>query len=208
MWLCARRALAGDPGSADPGTGNPGTGNPGSGDPGSGDPGSDARPGPSVFVDATAGPSRRQATLLVRTSSSLPGAAGLNETVMTGLILVVDDNAVQAGARRDILARVGASVVTASGGDHALALLDDPAFHASLGLLITDHLMPGMGGPELVRSMLLRLPGLPILVLSGLPEAEEEYAKLPVVFRLKPCPPGELIRLARHLLGGQSLLSA
>lgn len=127
---------------------------------------------------------------------------------MTGLILLVDDNAVQASVRRDILVRSGASVAVSTSGAHALALLDDPAFRASLGLLITDHVMPGMSGPELVQIMIRRMPGLPVLVLSGLPEAEAEYAGLPVVFRLKPCPPGELIRLARHLLGGQSLLSA
>ncbi len=127
---------------------------------------------------------------------------------MTGLILLVDDNTVQASIRRDILARSGATVAVSPGGEHALARLDDPAFRASLGLLITDHIMPGIGGPELALAMHRRMPGLPILVLSGLPEAEAEYAALPVIFRLKPCPPGELIRLARHLLGGRSLLSA
>lgn len=127
---------------------------------------------------------------------------------MTGLVLLVDDSAVQAEVRRDILARSGASVAVALNGQRALALLEDPGFRASLGLLITDHSMPGMGGPELVRQALDRLPRLPILVLSGLDEAEEEYRDLPVLFRLKPCPPGELIRLAHQLLGGQSLLSA
>ncbi len=98
--------------------------------------------------------------------------------------------------------------MVSTSGAHALALLDDPGFRASLGLLITDHIMPGMGGPELARTMHDLLPDLPILVLSGLAEAEAEYAGLPIVFRLKPYPPSELIRLARHLLGGRSLLSA
>lgn len=127
---------------------------------------------------------------------------------MTGLILLVDDSAVQAEVRRDILARSGAGVAVATDGARALALLEDPGFRASLGLLITDHSMPGMGGPELVRAALLRVPHLPILVLSGLADAEEEYQGLPVLFRMKPCPPGELIRLTHRLLGGQSLLSA
>ncbi len=127
---------------------------------------------------------------------------------MTGLILLVDDNAVQGSARRDILVRAGAHVQLARSGVEALRMLADPALRASLGLLVTDHLMPGMDGPSLVRALVAEMPGLPVLVLSGLPDAEAAYAGLPVHFRLKPFPPGELIRLTRHLLGGQSLLSA
>ncbi len=127
---------------------------------------------------------------------------------MTSLILLVDDNAVQGTARRDILERAGVSVQLARNGEEALRMLAEPGMRASLGLLITDHLMPGMNGPALVRSMLAELPGLPVVVLSGLPGAEAEYVGLPVHFRLKPFPPGELIRLTRHLLGGQTLLSA
>ncbi len=127
---------------------------------------------------------------------------------MTGLILLVDDNAVQGSARRDILVRAGAHVQLARSGEEAVRMLADPAFRASLGLLVTDHLMPGMDGPSLVRALLAELPELPVLVLSGLPDAEGAYAGLPVHFRLKPFPPGELIRFTRHLLGGQSLLSA
>ena len=87
-------------------------------------------------------------------------------------------------------------------------MLEDPAVRASAGLLVTDHLMPGMQGPELVARVRELLPDLPVLVLSGLPDAEEEYAATPVFFRLKPCPPNELIRLVKHLLAAQTLRSA
>lgn len=67
-------------------------------------------------------------------------------------------------------------------------------------LVITDHLMPGMNGPQFVTLMRGHYPRLPVIVLSGLQEAEEEYETLDVIFRLKPLPPDELIGLVRSLL--------
>ncbi len=127
---------------------------------------------------------------------------------MSANILLVDDNAVQAEARHAILARAGMCVVVATSGEDALAQIENEALRQTVGLLITDHLMPGMNGPELVARMLGILPGLPVLVLSGLPDAESEYAPEQVVFRLKPLPPLELIRMAQHMLGQQSLRTA
>ena len=55
--------------------------------------------------------------------------------------------------------------------------------------MITDHLMPGMSGAEFVRSLRKTHPKLPVLVISGLEEAEEEYAGMNVTFRMKPLLP-------------------
>jgi CheY-like chemotaxis protein len=123
-------------------------------------------------------------------------------------ILLVDDSPIQAETRRAVLSSFGALVTVATSASEALGLLEDASMLASLGLLVTDHLMPGMNGPELVKRVRTLLPGLPILVLSGLPDAEIEYEGHAVLFRLKPFPPGELIRLARHMLGDQALRSA
>ncbi len=127
---------------------------------------------------------------------------------MIGHILLVDDNPMQAQARQIILERSGAVVLTADGAASALQVLNQPEVCASIGLLITDHLMPGMNGPELVRRVRQLLPSLPILVLSGLPDAEGEYREDKVLFRLKPFPPAELIRLVKHLLSERSLRTA
>ncbi len=127
---------------------------------------------------------------------------------MKSRILLVDDNFVQAEARRAILSRSGAEVVLARGAAEALACIEDPDFRDQVGLLVTDHLMPGMNGPELVRLVRAILPELPVLVLSGLPDAEQDYADSPVLFRLKPFPPAELIRLTKHMLGSRTLRSA
>jgi len=65
---------------------------------------------------------------------------------------------------------------------------------------VTDHLMPGMNGVEFVSR--LRKAGylLPVLVLSGYAEVEEEYVSLDVSFRVKPFPPDQLVALVQFLL--------
>jgi CheY-like chemotaxis protein len=74
--------------------------------------------------------------------------------------------------------------------------------------MVTDHLMPEMNGPELVRRVREIVPNLPILVLSGLPEAEAEYGALDVLFRLKPFPPDQLIEATRALISPPVLRTA
>jgi len=117
-------------------------------------------------------------------------------------ILLVDDNGIQAATRKAILARLGRNVIVAGDGAQALKLLDlvTPSSRP-VGLVITDHLMPGMNGPQFVAQLRDRFPQLPVLVLSGLAEAEDAYVDLDVTFRMKPLPPDELLRLVRTLLG-------
>jgi CheY-like chemotaxis protein len=119
---------------------------------------------------------------------------------MTSHILLVDDNAIQAATRKAILSRLGRNVIVASDGAKALeALLAADAAHP-VGLVITDHLMPGMNGPEFVTELRRRYPQLPVLVLSGMEDAEEAYEDLDVVFRMKPLPPDDLLHLVLKLL--------
>lgn len=119
---------------------------------------------------------------------------------MTADILLVDDNAIQATTRRSILLRAGREVVLADGAAQALSMLEDPSLPNSLGLVITDHCMPGMNGPEFVSRLRALLPRVPVVVLSGFPDVEAEYADLKVVFQLKPVAPDQLIALAESLL--------
>ena len=59
-------------------------------------------------------------------------------------------------------------------------------------------------GAEWCRNLCAKLrqenDWLPVIVLSGMPEAESEYEGLDVVFRVKPVPPPELIELVRTCL--------
>jgi CheY-like chemotaxis protein len=112
-------------------------------------------------------------------------------------ILIVDDNPIQAVTRRLILEKAHFPVVIAESGPAALEKFDagEP-----FGMVITDHCMPEMSGPELVKRLREQSATLPIMVLSGLPEAQLEYEGMDVTFRLKPIQPQELIELSRTLL--------
>ncbi len=118
---------------------------------------------------------------------------------MSFVILLVDDNPVQASTRQVILTRSGNKVFAAASAAEALNELAKPEFAQSVRLVITDHLMPAMKGPQFVVKLRQRFPTMPVLVLSGLPDAEIEYAGLNVVYRLKPIAPEELIQLTRTL---------
>ncbi len=119
---------------------------------------------------------------------------------MTADILLVDDNAIQAATRKAILTRSGRSVMVACSGDQALQMLAGTTPARPVRLVITDHLMPGIQGPEFVAELRRLFPRMPVLVLSGLADAEEAYEGLEVTFRLKPLPPDDLLDLVRTLL--------
>jgi CheY-like chemotaxis protein len=104
---------------------------------------------------------------------------------MSGQILLVDDNQIQSTTRRAILEGAGFTVDVAPNGQ---------------GLIITDHLMPVMSGQEFVTELRSRGVSLPVVVLSGFPDAEAEYEGLDAIFRLKPLDPEHLIHLSQELL--------
>ena len=123
-------------------------------------------------------------------------------------ILLVDDDKVQSLTRKVILKQTGHDVVVANGAYSALRMLKNEEFAQSLLMVVTDHLMPEINGPDLVRELRRAKPTLPVLVLSGLPAAENEYAGLEVTFRLKPFPPEELIALVQQLVGSPARRTA
>jgi DNA-binding NtrC family response regulator len=120
---------------------------------------------------------------------------------MSVRILLVDDNHIQSATRQAILEGAGREVCIAQQGQQALELLSEPGTAPPIGMVITDHLMPVMSGPECVTELRRRGWTLPVIVLSGLPDAESAYQGLNVVFRLKPFDPESLIGLVQDLLG-------
>nr|MBA3761338.1 response regulator [Gemmatimonadales bacterium] len=79
------------------------------------------------------------------------------------VLLVEDEPAVRAIAARS-LERAGFRVLQASGGGEALEVVDQ---QGQPDLLLTDLMMPGIGGAELARRLKVRWPELPILFMSG-----------------------------------------
>ena len=113
-------------------------------------------------------------------------------------VLLVDDNPLQLKVREAVLQKAGFRVLSATTAEDALALLH--ALADRIGVVVTDHLMPRSSGSDLVRAVRAENSWLPIVVLSGLPEAFSEYEGLDVIFRAKPFPPTELIELVRSSL--------
>jgi DNA-binding response OmpR family regulator len=113
-------------------------------------------------------------------------------------VLLIDDNPLQLSVREAVLRNAGFQVSIATTAQSALAILH--VLRDRIGVVVTDHLMPECSGSELVRRIRADNDWLPVIVLSGLADAESEYAGLEVVFRPKPLPPMELIELVRASL--------
>jgi two-component system, cell cycle sensor histidine kinase and response regulator CckA len=131
----------------------------------------------------------------------LPAVRGGRET-----ILVVED---EPGVRRlvcDILQRAGHVVRSATDGVQALAVLDaeaalDPASRvAPVSLVVSDVVMPEMGGIELCAALRERRPGLPVLLMSGYPASQAGELAPDVPFLTKPFTPTDLLAEVRALL--------
>ena len=115
-------------------------------------------------------------------------------------LLLIDDNAIQAATRQTILRRAGYFVIAALNPVRALEQFHDQQFPAEICAVITDHIMPGMNGSQFVRELRKIEPHLPVMVISGLEEAEQEYAGMDVRFLLKPLSPDLLLSNLRHML--------
>jgi DNA-binding response OmpR family regulator len=115
-------------------------------------------------------------------------------------ILVIDDDATQLSVREAVLRAAGFSVLSADSSERALEFLLDEAATLGLRVIVTDHVLPGANGDAFVRRLRELKPSVPVLVISGMDEAEPEYSGLQVTFLHKPCPPEDLIAHVRAAL--------
>ncbi len=82
---------------------------------------------------------------------------------MTSRILVVDDENYVRDLLKRVLERRRHDVHLARDADEALALLDKEPY----ALLLTDVVMPGMDGFELLRRVKAAFPAMRVIVLTG-----------------------------------------
>ena len=119
-------------------------------------------------------------------------------------VLLLDDDPVQLTVRQLLLRRAGIESQLSTQANEALALLSSESGQQSIGAVITDHLMPTMDGAEFVRQLRAFDQWMPVIVVSGLPDAEAAYEGLNVIFLTKPCEPEDLIRLIKSALDDQA----
>ena len=81
------------------------------------------------------------------------------------VILVVEDEAFVRDLIRYILETAGYAVLTAADGEQALQV--SRTFPTAIHLLVSDVLMPKLGGIELCELMLRERPALKVLLMSG-----------------------------------------
>jgi signal transduction histidine kinase/CheY-like chemotaxis protein len=93
-----------------------------------------------------------------------------------GVALLVDDEDLVRISTATMLTELGYEVVEASCAEEALQRIK-----AGLQptVLVTDHLMPGMGGTDMALRIREQLPRLPILVVSGYAELDSLAGSLP-----------------------------
>jgi PAS domain S-box-containing protein len=115
-------------------------------------------------------------------------------------VLVVEDEGALRRLAQAALESAGYRVLTAANGREALRLLEDP--ETPVRLVLTDMVMPEMGGRELAKALACRRPGIKVLFTSGYEDALVRHgvAADGAHFIGKPFSVDELARKVREVL--------
>jgi two-component system, cell cycle sensor histidine kinase and response regulator CckA len=116
-------------------------------------------------------------------------------------VLLVEDNESVRDLAREALVRGGYSVLEAVNGEEGLRIARERA--GAIDLVITDVVMPVMGGRELAARLNTQWPELKILFTSGYTDDAilNEAAMQPgASFVQKPFTPESLLRVVRGML--------
>jgi PAS domain S-box-containing protein len=119
----------------------------------------------------------------------------------TETILLVEDEAAVRKVARGILEHYGYRVLEARLPVEALALAH--SFSGTIEIVVTDVVMPGMNGPEMVQQLLEQRPGLKVLYASGYPGSTIEHPGVltpDVGFLTKPFTATALAKKVRQIL--------
>jgi len=125
-----------------------------------------------VFVQSEPGSGTTFYVYLPRVEESAeelsPAKAPQNDAGGCETVLLVEDEDSVRELVRVTLASRGYKVLEAENGECGMRLSED--FTGHIDILITDVVMPGMGGRELAKKLLSLRPGISVLYLSGYTE--------------------------------------
>ncbi len=133
-------------------------------------------------------------------------ASGIQKIPMRGtetVLLVEDEEAVRRIACISLETQ-GYTVLVAGGGTEAIRVAKEHS--GEIHLLVTDVVMPEMGGRQLAETMRLRRPGLQVLFMSGYTDdavVHHGVSEATDAFIQKPFSPLGLARKVRAVLDGQ-----
>jgi two-component system cell cycle sensor histidine kinase/response regulator CckA len=117
-------------------------------------------------------------------------------------LLVVDDEPLVRSTLVRTLRRNGMEVLEAGSGAEAIARAHE--FEGEIDLLVTDIVMPVMGGIDLAKAFSKSRPAMKVLFLSGYAEAgmvQSGPLQEGAALLTKPFMPADLIRQVRLMLG-------
>jgi two-component system cell cycle sensor histidine kinase/response regulator CckA len=114
----------------------------------------------------------------------------------SGTVLVVDDESLMLTMAETILSDFGYKVLTANNAQKALSILNQPG--TKVDLVITDLVMPGIGGRELMERIRQMDASLPVIPTSGyvMPEDKKNSAG----YLQKPFTTSELLLKVKAVL--------
>jgi DNA-binding NtrC family response regulator len=114
-------------------------------------------------------------------------------------VLIVEDEDMLRARMRSILDAHGYTTLEASNGLEAIEVTEQQ--HAPIDLLVTDLVMPGMGGVELTSHLIASHPDLEVLYVSGYTGSAGSAPELHgAEFLPKPFSSVELLRGVRRCL--------
>ncbi len=144
----------------------------------------------------------------------LPHAEGVPEAVVrpvkrdpvpnaSGTVLLVEDDPSVRQLAREVLEGRGYTVLTAASGNEALQKVETR--ETNIDLVVTDVIMPGMAGDELVEHLRLRRPDLKVVFVSGY--ASDSIPRIVpnsyTSFLQKPFPVEDLVRTVYEMIVGK-----
>jgi two-component system cell cycle sensor histidine kinase/response regulator CckA len=128
-----------------------------------------------------------------------------------GAILLVEDARSVRRVVRRILDKAGYTVVEAGNGCEALEVLEGARETSGrFDLVLTDAVMPGLGGAKLVRRLRRDRPDLGVLLMSGYPlddprRTQDDLAG--AAFLQKPFGSCELLARVREVLDARAVIA-
>ena len=137
------------------------------------------------------------------TEEPLPHALREDSILLEGTerILLVEDDRLLSEFAQEALIEHGYQIVTANDGIEAIKTVESS--HDRIDLLLTDLVMPNMGGLELSARLLVTQPHLKVVFISGYAEEIEQSDHFdPENFLQKPFTSLALVTKVRHVLNG------
>ena len=135
--------------------------------------------------------------------AEVSGPTGGIESSGDKRILLAEDEEVLRSLVSSTLEFAGYQVVQASNGEEALSCFEESG--GDFDMIVTDVVMPNMGGRELVQAVKRSKPDMKVLYLSGHiadDELQEEITRKGSPFLPKPFKPSELTRKVMEILDG------